>query len=29
MDLLPLLGGFNVINALRVVPPGKTKNLVI
>lgn len=29
MDLLPLFGGFNVLNALRSIPPGKTRNIVI
>jgi hypothetical protein len=29
MDLLPLLGGFNVLNALKTVPPGKSKNVVL
>ena len=29
MDLLPLCGGFNVINALRKLEPEKTKNVVI
>lgn len=29
MDLLPLLGGFNVLNALKTIPPGKTRNIVI
>ena len=29
MDLLPLFGGFYVLNALRSIPPGKTKNVVI
>lgn len=29
MDLLPLLGGFNVLNALKSIPPGKTRNVVL
>ena len=29
MDLLPFFGGFNVLNALRTIPPGKTRNIVI
>lgn len=29
MDLLPLLGGFHVLNALKSIPPGKTRNVVI
>ena len=29
MDLLPLLGGFNVLNALKSIPPGKTRNIVL
>lgn len=29
MDLLPLFGGFNVINALRTVHPGETKRLIV
>lgn len=29
MDLLPLFGGFHVLNALRKVKPGKTCNVVI
>ena len=29
MDLLPLFGGFNVINALRAVAPGETKRLIV
>lgn len=29
MDLLPLLGGFNVLNALKTIPPGKSKNVVL
>jgi hypothetical protein len=29
MDLLPLFGGFSVINALRPIPPGKTISLVV
>jgi hypothetical protein len=29
MDLLPLFGGFNVLNALKAIPPGKTRSVVI
>ena len=29
MDMLPLFGGFQVINALRPIPPGKVINVVI
>ena len=29
MDLLPLLGGFTVLNALKSIPPGKTRNVVV
>ena len=29
LDLLPLLDGFTVLNALKVVPPGKTRNVVV
>jgi len=29
MDLLPLFGGFSVINALRPIAPGKTISLVV
>jgi hypothetical protein len=28
-DLLPLYGGFNVLNALRPVEPGNTKNVIV
>jgi hypothetical protein len=29
MDLLPLLGGFTVLNALKEIEPGKTRNVVV
>ncbi len=29
MDMLPVLSGFSVINALRDLPPGKTNSLIV